>query len=162
MLMTQKTTPQQASSLDATARFRRAYMHALRDLESLRIRQWEQSHLTMPQLRVLFQLLRSPGMTTGCLARSLGVTVSTTSGLVAKLAERGLVSRGSSEDDRRQIPLDLTEAGRSLAGELVESSRRFLDGVAQELGADLEGVTESLEELTVAAARVREVDGECA
>ncbi len=123
----------------------------MKHLESLRLRQWEESSLTLPQLRVLFQLRRSPGLTTGCLARNLGVTVSTTSGLVGKLAERGLVERGSTDEDRRQIPLTLTEVGQELAGELAEISRPFFDGVVEELGADLETVVTALEALRTAA-----------
>lgn len=144
-------------------RFAAAYWQAMHHLESLRLRQWEESHLTMPQLRVLFHLRRHPGVTTGSLARSLGVTVSTTSGLVAKLVERGLVCRGSSEDDRRQVPLTLTDAGQELAGELAAHfSRPFLEGVAAELGDDLESVSEALEALNSAASRIRDPEGGCA
>jgi len=108
----------------------------------------------MPQLRVLFQLRRCPGITTGCLAHNIGVTVSTTSGLVAKLAERGLVERGIADDDRRQIPLYLSDAGQEMAGELAEIAKPFLDGVVEELGEDFESVVSALEALREAAARV--------
>lgn len=148
-------------SLTREERFRGAYWQALNDLDALRLRQWEESNLTLPQLRVLFQLRRTPGVTTGCLAKMLGVTVSTTSGLVAKLAERGLVSRGCSEDDRRQIPLALSGAGQELAGALAQFSRPFLKGVAEELGDDLESVAAALEKLTAAAGRVRGAEEGC-
>ena len=138
------------------ARFRAAYWRVVRDLDSLRLQQWEQSQLTLPQLRVLFQVRRSPGITTGQLARSIGITVSTTSGLVAKLADGGLISRGSSQSDRRQIPLELTEAGEALAGELAGVTRPFVEGLADELGPELEAVTEGLETLSEVAVRVRE------
>jgi len=137
-----------------------AYWQSMRHLDSLRLRQWEESQLTMPQLRVLFQLRRCPGITTGSLARNIGVTVSTTSGLVAKLAERGLVERGTADDDRRQIPLTLTESGQRLAGELVEISRPILAGVVEQLGDRLEEVVEALELLRSAAARVESEDAE--
>lgn len=137
-------------------RFRAAYWQALRDLDTLRLGQWERSQVTLPQLRVLFQVRRTPGITTGQLARSLGVTVSTTSGLVSKLADRGLVARGTSQGDRRQIPLELTETGQELAGELVQQTRPFLEEVAGELGQELDQVVGALEKLVAAAARVRE------
>jgi DNA-binding MarR family transcriptional regulator len=137
-------------------RFRAAYWQALHDLDALRLRQWERSQLTLPQLRVLFQLRRTPGVTTGQLARGLGITVSTTSGLVSKLADRGLVARGSNQSDRRQIPLELTETGQELAGELCQETRPFLDEVAGELGDDLEEVAGALERLVAATGRVRE------
>jgi DNA-binding MarR family transcriptional regulator len=127
-------------------RFRAAYWQALHDLDALRLRQWERSQLTLPQLRVLFQLRRTPGVTTGQLARGLGITVSTTSGLVSKLADRGLVARGS----------NLTEIGQELAGELSRETRPFLDEVVGELGDGLEEVAGALERLVAATARVRE------
>ncbi len=137
-------------------RFRAAYWQALGVLETLRLGQWERSQLTLPQLRVLFQVRRTPGITTGQLARSLGITMSTTSGLVSKLADRGLLARGTSQDDRRQIPLELTETGRELAGELRQQTLPFLEAVAEELGDDLDQVVGALETLIAATARVRE------
>jgi DNA-binding MarR family transcriptional regulator len=136
-------------------RLRAAYWRALHDLESIRLQQWERSNLTLPQLRVLFQVRRSPGITTGQLAKGMGITVSTTSGLVTKLADRGLLTRGTSQDDRRQIPLELSEAGVQLAGELAETTRPFMDAVVLELGDDLLPVAEALELLGEAAARTR-------
>ena len=136
-------------------RFRAAYWRAWRDLDALRLQQWEQSNLTLPQLRVLYQVRRSPGITSGELARILGITMSTTSGLVAKLVDADLLARGVSEDDRRQIPLELTEAGHQLAGELSGASRPFVDSLAKELGTDLDRVTRGLEAQIDAAARVR-------
>jgi DNA-binding MarR family transcriptional regulator len=147
--------PSQSQPRTPSERFRTAYWQALRDLDTLRLHQWERSQLTLPQLRVLFQVRRSPGITTGLLSRGMGTTMSTTSGLVAKLADAGLVARGTSEDDRRQIPLELTEAGQQLAGELAEVTRPFVDSLIEELGQDLEQVIAGLEALTEAAARVR-------
>src|SRR5438105_10931775 len=92
---------------DTIRRFRRAYRRALRDLDVARLRQWEQSRITLPQLRVLYQIRRQPGITTGELARAIGVSVSTISGLVVKLADRGLVERTTAAGDRRQVPLQL-------------------------------------------------------
>jgi DNA-binding MarR family transcriptional regulator len=137
-------------------RFRAAYWRVLRDLDTLRLRQWEQSQLTLPQLRVLFSVRRSPGITTGQLARLLGITVSTTSGLVGKLVDGGLVARQSSATDRRQILLELTSSGQALAGELAEVTRPFVDELARELGPALEEIVTGLEMLGEAAARVRE------
>jgi DNA-binding MarR family transcriptional regulator len=137
-------------------RLRAAYWRALHDLEAIRLQQWERSNLTLPQLRVLFQVRRCPGITTGQLAKSMGITVSTTSGLVAKLADRGLLTRGVSQDDRRQIPLELSESGLQLAGELAETTRPFMQAVVEELGDDLQAVTEALELLVQASAQVRD------
>jgi DNA-binding MarR family transcriptional regulator len=141
--------------LSTRQRFRVAYIRALLELETLRLAQWENSRVTLPQLRVLFLVRNTPGITTGQLAHGLGITVSTTSGLVAKLAKAGLVARGTSTTDRRQIPLELTDAGRALAGELTEFAKPFIDQVAEELGGKLDATTEALEMLAdvVVAAR---------
>lgn len=137
-------------------RFRAAYWQVVNELDTSRLQQWEQSHLTLPQLRVLFQVRRAPGITTGQLAKWLGITVSTTSGLVTKLVHAGLVVRGSSASDRRQIPLELSEAGQRLAGELVrDTTLPFLQAVGEELGNDLDEVTGALEILAAAASRAR-------
>ena len=93
---------------------------------------------------------RQPEITTGELAKRLGITVSTTSGLVIKLVDRGLVTRGSHADDRRQAPLQLSEAGTALLGELSDEMRAFMGTVAERLGDDLEAVAEALERLAAA------------
>lgn len=136
-------------------RFRVAYIKALLELETLRLAQWERSRVTLPQLRVLFQVRATPGITTGQLAQCLGITVSTTSGLVSKLAKAGLIARGTSSVDRRQIPLVLTDSGRALAGELADFAKPFLDRVAAELGDRLGATTEALEMLAEVVAIAR-------
>jgi len=130
---------------DALSRFRTAYWRAFREVDTLRVRQWERSRVTVPQLRVLYFLRRHPGATTGQLARHLGITVSTTSGLVIKLVDRGLVVRGRGADDRRREPLEISEAGSALLGELSEDGRALLGTVAERLGDDLDSVTRALE-----------------
>jgi DNA-binding MarR family transcriptional regulator len=98
----------------------------------------------------MYQLRRHPGATTGELAKRLGITVSTTSGLVIKLVDHGLVARGSLADDRRQAPLSLTEAGVALLGELSDEMRTYMSEVAARLGADLDTITQALETLAQA------------
>lgn len=140
---------------DTLSRFRRAYWRVVRELDTERLREWERSHLTLPQLRVLFQIRRTPGITTGELAKRLGVTVSTTSGLVIKLADRSLVQRREDAEDRRQALLYLTDDAQVLVSEISEAWRPFLAAVADELGSDLESTIAALEGLASAAARVR-------
>jgi DNA-binding MarR family transcriptional regulator len=140
------------------SRFRQAFWRAFREADSIRLRQWERSHVTLPQLRVLYHLRRHPGATTGELARRLGITVSTTSGLVIKLVDRGLVVRGSLADDRRQAPLRLSDQGAALLGELSDDARTFLGDVADRLGPDLETVVQALELLADASSADRNAE----
>lgn len=139
---------------DALARFRRAYWRAFRELDGVRLRQWEEYRLTLPQLRVLYHIRRTPGVTGGEIAAALGITVSTVSGLVGKLTDRGLIARGTAPDDRRQTPLNLTPEGLALVGTLAESGRGFTTQVATTLGNDLAGVTAALELLAAASENV--------
>jgi DNA-binding MarR family transcriptional regulator len=131
--------------------FEREYWRSFRELDSVRLRHWERHRVTLPQLRVLYHIRRQPGVTTGELATALGITVSTTSGLVIKLADRGLVARGTAASDRRQIPLHLTPEGEALTGELSEAGRLFTGRVAAALGDDLATVTAALARLNEAA-----------
>jgi DNA-binding MarR family transcriptional regulator len=135
-------------------RFRRAYWQVFREVDTLRLQQWERSRVTLPQLRVLSYLRRNPGATTKALSRSLGITVSTASGLVIKLVERGLVERTTLADDRRQLPLQLTDLGASVLGELSESVRGFLEQLCEQLGDELPSVLASLECLAEAGQAV--------
>jgi MarR family transcriptional regulator, organic hydroperoxide resistance regulator len=140
-------------------RFTAAYWRAIRELDTVRLLQWERFHLTLPQLRILFQVRRVPGITTAHLSRTMGITVSTTSGLVAKLVDAGLVARGQGSDDRREIPLELTDAGRAQAGDLTEFAKPFLDKLAAALGDELDSVTVALDRLAEAAAEARRGEG---
>ncbi len=140
-------------------RFRFAYLDIVHELDTIRLRAWEHSRITLPQLRVLFQIRRTPGITVGRLSKLLGVTFSTTSGLVSKLSERGLVARTTVPDDRRQATLDLTEAGMAQAAAFSGDALAYLVAVGEALGDRLPGVVDSLEELARVARELREARG---
>jgi len=132
-------------------RFTENYWRCVRELDILRLRQWELHNLTLPQLRILFNVSKSPGITVNELATILGVTVSTTSGLVAKVVDRGLVLKRVAADDRRTAPLELTETGRRITQEVAEAGDRFMAETAETLGEDLHAVTRALAQLAWAA-----------
>ncbi len=139
-------------------RFTENYWRCVRALDILRLRQWELHNLTLPQLRILFNVAESPGITVNELAAILGVTVSTTSGLVAKVADRGLVMKRVGKDDRRQLPLELTATGRRLTEEVAEAGDHFMAETALALGDDLDEVSRALAVLAQAAARAHPAD----
>ena len=143
---------------ESSTQLRKLYWQVTRQLDTERLREWERSRLTLPQLRVLFHVRRSPGITTAELARLLGITVSTTSGLVIKLTDRGLIERVAVPDDRRQAALHLTDAAAAIVSEISEKWRPFLTRVAEALGDDLEPVLAALEKLVAAAEHVRAVE----
>ncbi len=68
---------------------------------------------------VLRALYGAEGATPGALVQLLGVTKGAVSKLVERLVERGLVTRATSEVDRRQQALGLTPRGRALVPRLA-------------------------------------------
>lgn len=67
-----------------------------------------------PQRLALRLVARFPGLPAGRLARLLHLHPSTVSGLVKRLAERGLIARSSDGPDRRRTQLRITPAGIEL------------------------------------------------
>jgi MarR family transcriptional regulator, lower aerobic nicotinate degradation pathway regulator len=90
--------------------------------------------LSLVQMRMMGVLRdREPSMNQ--LASLLELDKSSVSGLIDRAAQRGLVARRPSEQDRRTIHVRLTARGRRLAGK-----------VAREFEADVTKVTETLTE----------------
>lgn len=139
---------------DVEQRFRKAYWALVHYVDTRRLHTWEEKGLTLPQLRVLFELRAQPGTTTNVLARHLGLSMPTVSGLVDKLARAGLVERGQRAEDRRVIPLMLTAEGLATVGEIREGNRALLTTLCAQLGPDLESVTTTLELLATGIERV--------
>jgi DNA-binding MarR family transcriptional regulator len=141
---------------DEVRQFREAFWLAMREVDSLRLQQWERIGLTLPQLRVLFQVRRTPAITTGDLARMMGISVSTTSGLVIKLEGLGLIERHREPGDRRREPLHLTAAGANVAGEIAETNHHIFDAVAHQLGDELSSTSAMLVRLGALIAEARD------
>jgi DNA-binding MarR family transcriptional regulator len=81
--------------------------------------------LTMAQFDALAQLERRPlGMTSGELTRELIVTAGNVTGIVARLARRGLVERRSVPGDRRTVELRLSSRGRALMRRVIPRHRQ--------------------------------------
>jgi DNA-binding MarR family transcriptional regulator len=133
-------------------RFRKAYWATVHSADPLRLRAWEERGVTLPQLRILFSLREQPGATTSVLATHLGLTMPTVSGQVDKLVRAGLVARGSSPEDRRIIPLRLTNEGQAIVGDIKEGNQVYLAELATALGDDLILITRALERLASAHA----------
>jgi DNA-binding MarR family transcriptional regulator len=65
-------------------------------------------------------------MTTGALAASLRVAPQSMTRIVAGMAENGLIDRSPDPDDRRQILVSMTEAGRRVFDEDTRTRRAWL------------------------------------
>lgn len=78
--------------------------------------------------------LGEPGaeVTVGAVAGRLGIDQSTASRLVAETIREGYLSRAASEADGRRIRLELTEAGRKLAGDARRYQRSVFEDLTRE------------------------------
>ncbi|MGI8551734.1 MAG: MarR family winged helix-turn-helix transcriptional regulator [Dehalococcoidia bacterium] len=129
------------------------YAEAIRLVDPIRLELWEENELTTAQLRILFALYRTPALPLRELACKIGVTPSTTSGLVDKLVRRGLVRRAECAEDRRVVRHCLTAPGRQAAGELQRTTRNYLAGIFARLDPEVrEQLTAGLRRLCDAAA----------
>jgi DNA-binding MarR family transcriptional regulator len=79
--------------------------------------------ITMQQLKVLTMIAIDPERATGHeLAAQLKVSVASMSGLVDRLVEHGMVSRGEDPSDRRVRRLSVTPEGSATIRNLLSSS----------------------------------------
>lgn len=90
---------------------------------------------------VLKTLLLQGEMTQRELLELLHTSSAALSEVLGKLEREGLIKRGRSEADKRQLEVSLTEAGKGAAAEIVREEREFekdsLDILSQEEKVDL-------------------------
>jgi len=112
---------------------------------------WLNLDITMSQLKILF-LLDEGEKTMGQLARPLGVTLSTVTGIVDHLVADDLVARHESPLDRRQVVGHLTEKGHQLLRRLYAAGQTILASMLENLTLeDMRAVARSLDILYSAA-----------
>jgi len=106
------------------------------NLNPSRDRAWQMVDLTMPQLKALMCVAMNGGATSGQIARKLGVGLSTVTGIVDRLAEQSLVTRGEDAVDRRITRVLPTPRGRELVDELVRYRNELIAAVLAHLDAE--------------------------
>jgi len=112
---------------------------------------WLSLDLTMSQMKVLF-LLYEGEMTMGQLAKPLGVTLSTVTGIVDRLVAEELVVRSESPVDRRQVIGHLTKNGRQLIERLYTTGQTMMANMLERLTLeDMRIVARALDVLYSAA-----------
>ena len=79
--------------------------------------------VTLTQYRSLVVLASRGPQSMAALAEAVGVTAPTASRLCERLVKKGLVRRRTDRNDRRQVRIGLTEAGRHLV-DTVSTRRR--------------------------------------
>src|SRR5918911_3269253 len=107
-----------------------------RCLFSSQAQDWLTVDLTMPQLKTLLCVAQSGDATSGQIARGLGVSLSTVTGIVDRLSEQGLVSRREDPDDRRITRVQATPTGRDLVTRLLRYRDERLTGMLTSLSPD--------------------------
>ena len=76
------------------------------------------------QKRILIILLETGKITQRALTRRLGIQPGSASEVIAKLEHAGLILRTSSTQDRRTADIELTEAGKERALEVLEQRNK--------------------------------------
>src|SRR5438067_2269035 len=98
-------------------------------------REWLEIDLTTSQLKVLFLLYSAGSASMGQLAASLGVTLSTVTGIVDRLVEHGMVVREEDPHDRRLVVCRLTSEGAAIAERLYHAGNSRLRAVLDRLSS---------------------------
>ena len=112
-------------------------------------REWLEIDLTTSQLKVLFLLYAVESASMGQLAGSLGVTLSTVTGIIDRLVEHGMVVREEDPHDRRLVVCRLTRDGAAIAERLNDAGNSRLAAVLDRLSlAQLRCVVDGLQLLT--------------
>jgi DNA-binding MarR family transcriptional regulator len=128
-----------------------------RSLHSGQDQAWLSVELTMPQLKALMCVTENNGATHGQIARSLGVTLSTITGIVDRLVDHGLVLRREDPEDRRITRVLPTPAGARLVNMLLRYRNEQLTALLSQLSADeLATVETAFQYLLAARSRLGE------
>ena len=89
------------------------------------------------------------------LAEDLGVALPNATGIIGRLAERGIVDREHADADRRVVLVSLNEGGRQLVGEMEEARRRRIRRLVDELTPEQQArLLDAVRDLRAAAAKV--------
>lgn len=135
-------------------------MQLLRARELLMQRFRPQLHehgLTEQQWRVLRALWEVPEMTNQQLSDRCVLHLASMSRILPKLESDGLVTRRQVEHDRRNLAVQLTDAGRDLVDRLLPENNRLFRAVVDEVGDDvIANAYEALEALNAALSAGRE------
>lgn len=105
-------------------------------LQRQQIPHWAEVDLTMPQLKVLFLVGGAQAMPNSKVARALGMTLSTTTGVVDRLVAQGLVQRLEDPADRRAILLKTTPKGRAMLDRLLSSGLAYFRQILERMDLD--------------------------
>jgi len=115
--------------------------------------------VTLPQYRALVVLAQYGTRRPADLARALTVSASTATRMCDRLVTRGLVARTRTSDDRREVAVALSPAGRALVDEVTRLRRAEMHRLLATLpAAERTAVRDALRRFAEAAGEVGETD----
>ena len=82
------------------------------------------SEFSLTEVRVLYELAHSNGITAGELASELGLDTGYLSRIIKKFNERGFIEKQVKDEDQRSVTLSLTKPGRAAFRPLNEASNQ--------------------------------------
>lgn len=100
------------------------------------IRRWSSGRLSLVNLQVLMLLTDEGPTPMSTVADALDASGASTTGIIDRMEERGLVERERSATDRRVVNVVLTETGRQLMVGLATERRESLARLLHELEDD--------------------------
>ncbi|HVV21153.1 MAG TPA: MarR family transcriptional regulator [Pseudonocardiaceae bacterium] len=89
--------------------------------------------ITMPQFRLLVVLSTRGPLKLATLAEYLDVKPPTATRMIDRLVSAGLVDRQISPVSRREVVIDLTDAGASVVGRVSQQRRREIAGIVRRM-----------------------------
>ena len=106
-------------------------------------------NISMAQLRCLHLIAATGETRMSRLVSQLGVSISTVSGLVDRLVDRGYVSRHDDPADRRQVVVEATAAGTAFLDQMRDlGNTQFRELIARLRPDELRTVRRSIEILS--------------
>lgn len=112
---------------------------------------WAALELTIPQIRALMSLRQGPERM-GNISGVLGSTLSSTTSIMDRLVDKGLVQRAPDPNDRRVVTIGLTALGDDAMEQFWRIGRMKIDALAEPLNAgELETVVTAMELLARAS-----------
>lgn len=123
-------TPEQCASILMET------MHPIMQFIRTEMRSQREPSLSVPQFRLLAFLNRHPGASLSEVSEHLGVTRATASAMTDRLVQRNWVDRTADPQERRQIMLTLTDAGRIRLEQIRDLTRHRVAELLNQLSTE--------------------------
>ena len=154
-----ENAPAQVDRAELTAEMIAQFRLVLREMKCLGSQRLLRRGVSMSNLHVLSMLERHGAMTMSRIAEALDVSFSNATGLIDRMAERGLIERSRDDEDRRLVRVALTPAGRSVLADIEVFQGDAFGRILNQLDeSQLHRLVATLDDLRRAVARANEAD----